>query len=363
MATITKLQRSTGTVYKARIRHDGQAELSKVFKNRSDAVKWAKAREVELDRDEAGLSSEGQRHKLAQAIERYRAEVLPELRPSTIRPYQYHLEYWASKFGHLRLPEVTAARIAECRDELQGSGKSPATVNRYLATLASVLTACVKRWHWLQLSPMRQVAKQTERNERTRFLSESELQRLLRACKASESPDLYLAVLLSVTTGARQGEILGLHWNDVDLRGGVLHLRVGNETTTKGGVRSVAIAAQVLPLLQKRKGEQQRGAVAKLRDNGLVFPSRVSQSKPVQLRTPWETALRRAGIERFKWHDMRHSCASFLAMNGASLREIGEVLGHRSVATTKRYAHLTEQHTHQLVRAVASKLLQGSDDE
>ena len=72
------------------------------------------------------------------------------------------------------------------------------------------------------------------------------------------------------------------------------------------------------------------------------------------------TALRRAGIENFRWHDLRHSAASFLAKNGASLIEIGAVLGHKSANTTKRYSHLTEQHTHALVRGMSDKLL-GND--
>ena len=220
-----------------------------------------------------------------------------------------------------------------------------------------MLTACVKQWHWLQISPLQQVAKGSEHNAGTRFLSEDELQRLLAACRESESPDLLLAVLLSITTGARQGEILNLRWKDIDLQAGVVRVRVDSETTTKGGIRSLPITAQVLPLLQARKKQRQQGKVTPLTDDGLLFPSRVSDKQPVQLRTPWETALRRAGIEHFRWHDLRHSCASFLARNGASLLEIGNVLGHKSANTTKRYAHLSEQHTHALVRGMADDLL------
>jgi integrase len=359
MATITKLHRETGIVYKARVRRDGQPELSHIFKTRSDAVKWAKAREVEQERDDTGLTNEGQKHTLAEAITRYRAEVLPELRPETARKYEQHLEFWVAKLGHLRLSEVAPAKVAKVRDELTATGKAPATCNRYLATLASVLTAAVKRWHWVTASPMTQITKPSERNGGTRFLSEDELSRLLAACRESSSPDLLLAVLLSITTGGRQGEILGLRWKDLDLAAGTLKLRVDNETTTKGGIRSLPIAAQVLSLLQARRDEIRQAKVTALRDEGLVFPSRVTGSKPISLRTPWETALKRAGIEGFKWHDLRHSAASFLAKGGASLLEIGAVLGHKSANTTKRYAHLTEQHTNALVLDMADKLLSG----
>jgi integrase len=375
MATITKLQRKTGTVYKARIRRPLRGELTRTFSTRSDALRWARKVEAEVDRDEAGITSEASKHTLSQAIKRYRKEVLPDLQPETRRKYEQHLDHWEPKLGHLRLSDCRAEKIAAARDELLATpisakaegGKprkrSATTANRYMATLAAVFTATVKRWHWLQVSPMQQVATPAEKNGGTRFLSEDELKRLLDVCRQSESPDLLLAVLLSITTGARQGEILGLRWQDVDLDAGLLHLRVDNATKTKGDVRSVPIVTAALPILKARfdayQEAQKKRTVRDLRDPGLVFPSRISRNSPVNLRTPWETALRRAGIENFRWHDLRHSAASFLAKNGASLIEIGAVLGHKSANTTKRYSHLTEQHTHALVRGMSDKLLGG----
>ena len=210
-------------------------------------MKWAKAREVEQDRDDSGLTTEGrERHTLADAITRYKVEVLPDLRPETTRKYDRHLAFWGPKLGHLRLSEVAPAKVAAVRDELTATGKAPGTVNRYLATLASVLTAAVRRWHWLPVSPMTQITKPSEGHGGTRFLSEDELGRLLTASRESASPDLLLAVLLSITTGGRQGEILGLRWRERDLTAGTLLLRVDNETATKGGIRALPIAPQVL---------------------------------------------------------------------------------------------------------------------
>jgi integrase len=370
MATITKLQRPDGVVYKARIRRNGtQGETSRTFKTRNAAERWARKVESSIEQDDAGLVSVAQKHTLTDAIDRYRREILPGHNPSTIPNYTRHLTYWDNALGHLRLSDVTAARIAACRDDLATlpmAGKTPesvpacrtpATVRRYLATLAAVLSACQKHWHWLADSPMRQVSKPSENNARSRFLSEDELHRLLTACQESKSPDLLLAVMLAVTTGARQGEILGLRWKDIDLTAGVLRLRVDNETTTKGGVRSLPIVSQVRPLLQDRLAAYRQGKVADLTGSDLVFPSRVSLNRPVQLRKPFETALERAGIKDFVWHDLRHSAASFMAANGASLLEIGAVLGHKCAQTTARYSHLTEQASHALVRGTADKLL------
>jgi integrase len=363
MATIRKIARESGAVYMAIVRKRGQPQITKTFKTRNAAERWGRKTEAGIEEGRAGLIDESARHTFADAVKKYRAEVLSDLRPETARKYAQHLDHWTQALGHLRLSEVTAVKIAEARDALTTEGKAPATVNRYLATLASVLTACVKRWHWLGASPMVQVQKPTERNHGTRFLSDDEAARLLQACRESESRDLYLAVLLSLTTGARQGEILSLRWQDLDLSAGTMVVRAEAETTTKGGARALPIVPEALTLLQARdkarREAAQAGKVAKLRPSGsaFVFPSRVSQNKPVSLRTPWETALRRAGIEGFRWHDLRHSAASFLAKGGASLLEIGAVLGHKSANTTKRYSHLTETHTADLVRKMSALLL------
>ena len=361
MATIRKIARESGTVYQAYIRKRGHPDVCRTFKTRNAAERWARKYEVQIEEGRAGLIDEGQRHTLTAAIVRYRAEILPDLRPETARKYEHHLYLWDAKLGHLRLSDVTAVQIAEVRDELSAASKAPATINRYLATLGAVLSACVKRWHWLSASAMTQVQKPAERNAGTRFLSEAELARLLAACRESASPDLYLAVVLSITTGARAGEILGLRWSDLDLDTGLLIVRADNETTTKGGARRLPIAPEAVALLLARRDAHRQGQITPLRDDALVFPSRVTRAHPVLLRRPWETALKRAGIEHFRWHDLRHSAASFLAKSGASLLEIGAVLGHKSANTTKRYAHLTETHTHDLLRDMAERALQCGD--
>lgn len=355
MATVTKIARLSGAVYKARTRLNGKPGPTKTFRYKSDAEKWAKQQEAAFFRDDAGLVNPAQKYTLREVIARYRTERLPELAEGTRVAYDIHLRFWDDHLRHLKLSELRPEKIAELRDKLRGQGKKPAGVNRYLAALAAVLTRCVKHWHILESNPVQRVAKLTENNARDRFLTEAELARLLDACRESNSPDLYLAVLLSITTGARQGEILGLRWPHVDLERGIITL----VHTKNGDTRTLAIAAQVLPLLVERKADQQRGNVTRLHMDGLVFPSRVSPNQPVSLRDGFAAAVKRAALGDFKWHDLRHSCASFLAEGGASLRQIGEVLGHRSVEATRRYSHLTEQNAHELVRDLADKLLGG----
>jgi integrase len=89
-------------------------------------------------------------------------------------------------------------------------------------------------------------------------------------------------------------------------------------------------------------------------------PTKNAQGKiiyqPVDIRTAWENALKKAGIEDFRFHDLRHSAASYLAMNGASLAEIAEVLGHKTLQMVKRYAHLSEAHTHSIVSKMNERI-------
>ena len=94
-------------------------------------------------------------------------------------------------------------------------------------------------------------------------------------------------------------------------------------------------------------------------DTDLVFPSSIHPDQPVDLRAPWEAALKRAEITDFRWHDLRHSTASYLAMNGATLAEIAEVLGHKTLAMVKRYAHLSEAHTAKVVSRMIERLFGG----
>ena len=161
---------------------------------------------------------------------------------------------------------------------------------------------------------------------------EGERTRLLNACKKSSNSDLHTIVVLALSTGMRQGEILNLRWPDVDLNNGriILHETKNDER------RVVPLLGHALELLK---------ASSKVRrlDTDLLFPGRNPQ-KPVFIRAPWLEAVKVAGIENLKFHDLRHSAASYMLMSGASLGEIAELLGHKTLAMVKRYSHLSESH-------------------
>jgi len=168
-------------------------------------------------------------------------------------------------------------------------------------------------------------------------MSDEERQRLLAACQESRNPYLYTVTVLALATGARRGELLGLHWADVNLIQGQLAFW----DTKNGEIRAVPLSGFALEVLRQH---------AKVRRLGvqLVFPD-PSGIRPYRIRDAFENAVKRAGIADFHFHDLRHSAASYLAMSGASLAEIAAVLGHKTLAMVKRYAHLSEAHTRSVV--------------
>lgn len=237
---------------------------------------------------------------------------------------------------------IYVGRDADGRPIERAKGKrSPATCNRYLAAIAAVFTWAIKRrraprtWD----NPARRVERQPERNQVVRFLSSEELERLLTACRASSWPRLYLLVLMALTTGARRSELLGLTWSDIDLERSIAHL-----ADTKNG------SPRALPLTPVVVDELKRFAIN--RPEACVFPSRGLLTRPRSFESSWYGALKTARIRHFRFHDLRHSCASMLAQNGASLLEIADVMGHRQLAMVKRYAHLTTDTKAKLVNRV-----------
>jgi site-specific recombinase XerD len=114
----------------------------------------------------------------------------------------------------------------------------------------------------------------------------------------------------------------------------------------------VALSGHGLELLKEH------GKIRRI-DTPLLFPSKAIPSQPIDLRKAFENATKAANIDNFKWHDLRHCTASYLAMNGASLAEIAEVLGHKTLSMVKRYSHLSDSHVSNVVASMNNKIFGG----
>lgn len=266
-------------------------------------------------------------------LRRYEREVLAVKSAAMQSAQAPQLTWWQGQLGNLHLDQVTPSRLAACRDELLSSGRSPATVNRYLSALSHASAVATREWAWLDENPMQKVARLPEPRGRVRMLDESERRWLLAACEASSNRYLYALVVLALSTTARKMELLTLTWGDVDLSRGrlILHQTKNKE---RHSLPLTGHAAKVVQALSK---------VRRI-DTALLFP-RPDGKAPTDIRYAWQQALGAAGIDDFRFHDLRHSAASYLAMNGASLLEIAAVLGHKTLSMVQRYSHLTEGHT------------------
>ena len=348
MANIEERKTRDGkTMYRVKVRLKGFPTQTATFHRRTDAKKWVQTTEAAMREGRHFKTAEAKKHTLADMIDRYLHDVLPTKSRSSQRNQEAHLRWWRKHIGDKLLADVTPTLIAGFRDKIaqdDDKSRANATVVRYMAALSHAFTIAVREWGWLDESPMRKVSKPKEPRGRVRFLSDDERERLLGACKTSYNLYLYPAVVLALSTGTRKMESLGLYWRDVDFQRQTITLH----DTKNGERRILPLTGHALKLIEKLYE-------ARRMDSDFVFPSR-NGKKPFDLRRSWVAAMKKADISDFHWHDLRHSTASYLAMNGATLAEIAEVLGHKTLSMVKRYAHLSDAHTAGVISRMNDKI-------
>lgn len=356
MRSIQQIKSSlTGRIsYRVQVRSVGRHWQSPTFTNRTDAEQWAYLTEVAIRREHDASRAPAQEIRFGKVAERYKAVVLSDFNASAQQNRGAHIDWWVSRFGHLPLSTITEEEIAKARDALAIEGRarslgpgriksyasrhtrSPATVNRYLYSLSHLFTVAVKDWDLLDRNPVRSVQKEIEPRRRARFLSDDERVRLLNECRKSRWSSLYCLVLLAISTGARRGELINLKWSEISLRSASPEIFL--RETKNGDSRFVPLFGQSLSILRRLK----RRCRSRCQ---YVFPAPGSNNRPYYFfDAHWYRALEAAAIEDFRFHDLRHTCASYLARQGTSLLEIADVLGHRSLRMTLRYAHLADSH-------------------
>ena len=360
MAAIRERKDQNGKVsYQAQVRIQGYPPQSKTFLRKTDAKQWAIQTETEIRTGMTIRKSTASKHTVREMLERYRDNVLID-KANGGKDHKTHIAWWIDELGHYALSEVTTDLVTRSMDKLKKSktrlGKSPApaTVLRYLMALSHAFNVARKQWNWCESSPVENVQRPKVKNERTRYLTDTEREALLHACKNSQNSDLYLVVLLAISTGMRKGEIMGMRWQDIHTAPDQSFTRVHLTKTKNDKARSVLLTSPALELLEERRTKLLDRLQAKTA-TGLIFPSGVNEDQPVDLRKPWGSALQAAGVEEFRFHDLRHTTASYLAMNGASLLSISKVLGHQTTKMTERYSHLATSHIDEVVRSMNAK--------
>ena len=356
MASIQRIKSPlTGTIsYRAQVRVKGRPTQSETFPNLKEAKAWGASVESAIRENRNHPHLAGGKKSFAELVRRYRETVMKDAGASSKAVREQHLTWWDTHFAGLTLAEITPDRVADARDALatekftrgkvqkkKGVEIAPteytragATVNRYLATVSHMFTMAVKEWRLVATNPVRDITKKKEARGRVRFLSDTERDALLGACVQSDWPALHTLVLLAISTGARRGELIHLQWDDVDLKGARAIVR----ETKNGETRSLPLVGKALEALRVLKLQgSARSPWVFAQPSGFPGPHE-------NFDNVWYDALTVANIEDFRFLDLRHTTASYLAAQGASLLEIADTLGHKTLSMVKRYSHLAQSH-------------------
>jgi integrase len=337
MASIAK----RGESWRARIKLQDRW-ISKTFSKKSEASAWASQIEADISRG----SAPGHKMKLSALAEIPLAKLPKRSNRRTA------IELALEMVGHMPVGEIGRRHVAEMYQQVlqkphhrTGGPVSVATANRYMQQMRAWFSE-MQRDGLIEQNPFTGMRLRQEDNIRSRIITPAEMPKFLKAL-GSRPTQFQLLVQLALSTGARAGELLSLTWSDIDFEHNFIVLR----HTKNGKPRTCGLFASVKEQLLSWRKE------TKLPDlNHLVI---VSGDKNVtyDYKGTWLRLMAELGTEDLWFHDLRRTVGSYLAMNGASQRELQDALGHLSPSMAGRYAHLTERHVHSLVASVMGSVL------
>jgi len=311
-----------GGKWQAKIRKNGFPPATKTFLRQIDAEAWARKTESEMERGIWRDSSEAEATTLLHALERYEREVTiskkSAKRESTrIRAWKTH------KLASRSLASIRGKDIADFRDSERRRGLAENSIRLDIALISHVFETARREWGFETLvNPCRLIKLPASSKPRNRRLEEGEETRLLNAITKtmSRTPCVSALIKVALETGMRQGELLRLNWSDVDLRRGEVHL----DETKSGDPRDVPLSPAAISAIS---------ALPRPIGGGRIFE--ISQDRLVR---GMSKACKEAGINDFRFHDLRHKAASRLAprMKSSSL---AKMFGWKTIQMAMRYYH------------------------
>jgi len=368
MGSITKTTRPGNgnskpvTTYRAFIRrtvNGKQVSKSKVFRSREQAKDWLRNNE-----HDGNLTAMAQQRgpTFAALVEQF-------VHAPADRGTKYwtpkHLEFWREEFGHMPVGEISRRVINAAKAKLlatpasrggfggtQATGETltPATVNRYLASLSSVFNYAVAA-EIIDVHPIKAggVRKLTEGPGRDRILTADEERRLYEAAEASSWPMMRLFLRVLLTTGARRNEVLALKWEHLHFPESVAIV-----PETKNG------DPRALPLVDDVKEALEAAYAARPEGTEYVFHDPRKPSRPKSIDTVWEHVRKRAGLWKDRGdrrshvvlHTTRHTVPTRLLRRGANVAQVSKLTGHKTLAMLNRYTHLAAQDSVDLVKTL-----------
>jgi integrase len=289
--------------------------------DRDRAQEWHDKRQAALWRE----SKLGERpvHTWKQAVVRWNVESHKADARGDVAKFRWLDRHFADK----TLPELTRDVVMTAVRE-KAAATTNSTGNRYLALIRAVLRRAAIEWEWLDRPPSFRMLPEPQ--HRIRYLTPAQVDTLF-----AELPAHHKALLLfALATGLRQGNVRDLQWSQVDLGRRVAWIH--GDQAKAGQAIAVPLNDTAASVLREQIGKHDTS----------VFTYGKKQPRPLSnINTrSWRKALARAGIENFRWHDLRHTWASWLAMSGVGRLELQELGGWKNGAMVLRYAHLSADH-------------------
>lgn len=296
------------------IQHEGGKRIHKSLKTNNKRLAEKRYSQILSEIVEGSFFESAKRKKIT--FEEMTAKYLKEHEKQRDRRT---VKYLKKYFSGYKLSQITSSVIAEYKASRLKKVK-PATVYQELALMRRMFNVAIREWEWLKDNPVSKISFSVgTTNARDRWLSDDEEESLM---KAATSPWWFRNFLVvALHTGMRRGEILNLLWKHVDLKRRIITV-VKSKNGEKRTIPMSNTLYQILTNIQ-------------IRDiSGRVFPL-----SGWSVRQAFDKAIEKSGIKNFRLHDCRHTFATRLVQNGVDLYKVKELLGHKTLAMTMRYAH------------------------
>lgn len=269
-------------------------------------------------------------HSLSEILGHYVETVSSQKR--SYKTELYRIRPISNELGHLTLAEITPVHVATYRDKrlttqhprIKGQTLATSTVKLELMLLSHVYSTAITEWGMESLvNPVLKIRKPKAPPGRSRRLTPREEVRILRAALRHPNLELYAIVVLALETAMRQGEILGLRWENINWKKRTALLPM----TKNGGAREVPLSIAAFDALKRHLSPKNDGRVFSYTSEGL--------------KSSWRAFIKGLQIENLHFHDLRHCCISSLLERGLNTIEVATISGHKSMAMLRRYAHLS----------------------
>jgi integrase len=348
MATIKEVIGKKGKKYQITIRVKGYKPVYKTFDKKTEAKDWASETERQMKKGKYRQIDKDLSKPITtvgELITYFEDNVAPK-RYTKPDQYKFMYNWWRNKIGHILLSELDSPLLEKCQNLLAAEApdkpyknhahKSNSTVRKYMFALSAVLSYGARSLKVIERNPMSDIDKPQKPKGVVRFLSDEEKEILIKACK-DRSLKVFIFVMIALFAGGRYAEILTLQVENIDFENSMLHF-----TDTKNKEpRGVPVYEKITQIIKDYLDENNIRS-------GYIFLNK--RQKLTYMKGQLEDIIEKTGIENFRIHDLRHTYASWLAQNGATLLEIAELMGHKNLNQVQIYAHLTIKTTAKLVR-------------